>query len=436
MADPGGSGDVADGRVRPAALDQAPLGTGQQILSVSHAAQHTRPLAQMVYPNGLTKWTNAGYGHAVTTTKVLISGSSVAGPALAYFLHRDGYDVTVVERAPDLRDSGYAVDFRGAAFEVLEEMGILSEVREHDTKMGGTVLVDEEGAEIGRLPAEAFAGELEVPKRELTRVLHRITAGDVAYVFDDSISALTQHESGVHGSGIHGSGITVEFERGGTREFDLVFGADGVYSKVRQLAFGPHAEALRHLGLSGAGFSIANHLGLRRGGILQHGKDTAIFLLGTGDADRLTVSLSFSTASPALDRRPRHEQEQAVRAAFAGRGWQVPRLLEAMSEADDFYFSSTCQVHLDRWSSGRIALVGDAGYCAAPTSGMGTSQALIGARTLARALASAGGDHAAAFAAYEAELRPYVAENQAIGQETAATMFGGGGTGPAGAHSA
>jgi len=362
----------------------------------------------------------------MTTTKVLISGSSVAGPALACFLHRDGYEVTVVERAPELRDSGYAVDFRGAALDVLEEMGILAEVREHETKMGGTVLVDEEGAEIGRMPAEAFAGELEVPKRELTRILHRVTADDVTYVFDDSIRALTQH----------GSGVTVEFERGATREFALVFGADGVYSKVRRLAFGPHAEALRHLGLSGAGFSIADHLGLRRSGILQHGKDSAIFLINNGDADRLTVSLSFSTASPALDRRPRHEQEQAVRDAFAGRGWLVPRLLDAMSEADDFFFSSTCQVHLDRWSSGRIALVGDAGYCAAPTSGMGTSQALIGARTLAHALASADGDHMAAFAAYEAELRPYVAENQAIGRETAATMFGGGGAGPADAHSA
>ncbi|WP_182880165.1 FAD-dependent monooxygenase [Microbispora sp. H10949] len=359
----------------------------------------------------------------MTATKVLISGASVAGPALAYFLRRDGYEVTVVERAPDLRDSGYAVDFRGAAFEVLDEMGILSELREHDTRMSGTLLVDEEGTEIGRLPAEAFAGELEVPKRELTRILHRITAGDVTYVFDDSISALTERESG----------ITAEFERGATREFDLVFGADGVHSKVRRLAFGSPAGALRHLGLSGAGFSTVNHLGLRRSGILQHGADRAIFLLSTGDADRLTVSLSFSTASPALDRRPRHEQEQAVRAAFAGRGWEVPRLLEAMSEADDFYFSSSCQVHLDRWSAGRVALVGDAGYCAAPTSGMGTSQALVGARALARALASAGGDHTTAFAAYEEELRPYVLENQATGRETAVTMFGGGAA-PTDAH--
>ncbi|MFG1963690.1 FAD-dependent monooxygenase [Nonomuraea sp. NPDC049028] len=350
----------------------------------------------------------------MTKTTVLISGASVAGPALAYFLHRDGYEVTVIERAPHLRDSGYAVDFRGQALGVLEEMGILAEVRAHDTKMRGTTLVNETGAEVGQLPAEAFAGELEVPKQELTRILHRITADNVAYVFDDSISALTQHESGV----------TVEFERGATRDFDLVIGADGVYSKVRRLTFGPHADALRHLGLSGAGFSTPNYLGLDRTGLLQQTPNTAIYLFGLDAAAPLTVSLSFATTSPALDRRDRQEQEQAVRAAFAEHGWEAPRLLKAMSEADDFYFGSSCQVHLDHWSHGRVTLVGDAGYCAAPTSGMGTSQALIGAWTLARGLAEADGDHRTAFAAYEGELRPYVTENQVKGRQAAA-MFGG-----------
>ncbi|MGW7254752.1 FAD-dependent monooxygenase [Streptomyces sp. NPDC054834] len=350
----------------------------------------------------------------MTDNRVLISGASVAGPALAHFLLRDGYDVTVVERAPSLRETGYAVDFRGAAFDVLDELGILDEVRGHDTRMRGTALLDETGAGAGQLPAEVFAGDLEVPKRELTQILHRITAADVEYVFDDSISALTQHESGV----------TVEFERGATREFDLVFGADGLYSKVRRLAFGPHAEALRHLGMSGAGFTTDNFLGLDHSGVLQQGKGTAVYMFSGADAERLSVSLSFATESPALDRRGRSEQEEAVRDAFAGHGWEAPRLLKAMTEADDFYFSSACQVHLDRWSDGRVALLGDAGYCAAPTSGMGTSQALIGARVLARHLAGAGGDHAAAFAGYEAELRPYAAENQAKGREGAAA-FGG-----------
>jgi 2-polyprenyl-6-methoxyphenol hydroxylase-like FAD-dependent oxidoreductase len=219
----------------------------------------------------------------MTKTKVLISGASVAGPALAYFLQRDGYDVTVVERAPAVRDSGYAVDFQGAAFDVLDEMGVLGEVRGLDTKMRGVVLVDGAGAETGRLPAEVFAGELEVPKRELTRILHRITADHVEYVFGDSISTLTPHESG----------FAVEFECGAPREFDLVIGADGLYSKVRQLTFGPHADTVRHLGMSGAGFSAPNHLGLDRSGLLQLAEGAAVYLFSAGDPDRLTVSLSF-----------------------------------------------------------------------------------------------------------------------------------------------
>ncbi|WP_035855962.1 FAD-dependent monooxygenase [Cryptosporangium arvum] len=339
------------------------------------------------------------------TNSVLISGASVAGPTLAWYLRRAGHEVTVVERAPALRDSGYAVDFRGAALDVLVELGVLDEVRAHATGARGTVLVDASGAETARWGAEALGGDLEVPKRELTRILHRATADGIEYLFDDSIVGLT-------------SG-TVHFERARPRGFDLVIGADGVHSKVRELVFG---SGLRHLGLSGAGFSTDDFLGLDRTGVLQPGEGTAVYLFGAGD--RLTVSLSFATNSPALDRRPRAEQEHAVRTVFAGHGWVVPRLLDAMSAAPDFYFASSGQVELDRWHRGRVALVGDAGYCAAPTSGMGTSQALIGARTLAKHLA-ASGDPEAAFRAYEQELRPYVDANQAAGREAAA-LFGAG----------
>ncbi|MFI6180122.1 FAD-dependent monooxygenase [Nonomuraea sp. NPDC051191] len=103
----------------------------------------------------------------------------------------------------------------------------------------------------------------------------------------------------------------------------------------------------------------------------------------------------------------------------------MPRLLKKMSAAPDLLLSSSCQVEMDRWSAGRVVLVGDAGYCAAPTSGMGTSQALIGARALALRLAESDGDHAAAFAAYERQVRPYVTVNQRHGRE-AAKLFGAG----------
>lgn len=340
--------------------------------------------------------------------KILISGASVAGPALAWFLHRDGHEVTVVERAPALRDTGYAVDFRGAAFEVLEELGILAEVRAHATGMTGTDLLDDDGNRVGELPAEVFAGELEVPKREVTRILHERTAGVVRYVFDDSINRIDQDADGVR----------VGFERAEPDTYDLVVGADGIYSVVRRLVFAPHAEAIRHLGLSGVGFSTANHLGLDHRGALWQSSGRAVYMFSTADPERMSVGLFFASDSPALDLLDRAEQERVIRDRMAGVGGLVPRLLEDMSAATDFYFSSVGQVHLDRWSEGRVVLVGDAGHCAAPTSGMGTSQALIGARALARHLAACD-DHGKAFAAYERELRPYVAENQETGREGA-----------------
>ncbi|MFD6176275.1 MULTISPECIES: FAD-dependent monooxygenase [unclassified Isoptericola] len=349
--------------------------------------------------------------------RILISGASVAGPALAYRLVRQGHDVTVVERAPEVRAGGYAVDFRGEAFDVLERMGVLDEVRGHDTRMRGTVLVDADGARVGELPPEEFSGGLEVPKADLTRILHRVTAEDVRYVFDDSIRALTQDEDGVH----------VTFERSAPGTYDLVVGADGVWSAVRRLVLGPHDAHVRHLGMSGAGFTTANRFGLDHQVLLQAVPGRAVLAFSAHDAERMTVSLSFATDSARADRLGRAHQEELVRAAFEGAGWEVPRLLRDMAAADDFLFASTCQVELDRWSVGRVVLVGDAAACAAPTSGMGTSQALVGADVLARSLndaLAAGGDHRDAFAAYERELRPSVAANQAKGRAAVALLGG------------
>ncbi|MFB9931327.1 FAD-dependent monooxygenase [Amycolatopsis halotolerans] len=348
----------------------------------------------------------------MTSLNVLISGAGVAGTTLAELLTRSGHRVTLVERAPTLRHTGYAVDFRGAAFDVLSELGILESVRRHDTKMTGTAILDRDGTQVDHLPAEAFAGELEVPKHVLNELLYALTVDHVEYRFGTSITSLTQTETEV----------TAELTDGTAATYDLVFGADGVYSKVRQLAFAPHSVALQHLGLSGAGFTMPNFLALDHSGLLRAVNGTAVYLFNSADPDRLTVSLSFGTPSGALDRLARADQEAATRTAFAGDTWHTPRLLEAMSEASDFYFSSNAQVHLDSWATGRIALLGDAGYCAAPAAGMGTSQALLGARSLARHLATA--DHAEAFARYEAELRPYVTENQTNGR-SAAALFGG-----------
>src|SRR2546423_894345 len=74
-----------------------------------------------------------------------------------------------------------------------------------------------------------------------------------------------------------------------------------------------------------------------------------------------------------------------------------------------FYFDAICQVHVDRWARGRLVLVGDAGYCGSPLTGLGTSMSLVGAYVLAGELAATPHDHEAAFQRYQQEMRDYVA---------------------------
>ncbi|MGW6572078.1 FAD-dependent monooxygenase [Streptomyces sp. NPDC054945] len=348
-----------------------------------------------------------------TARTVLISGASVAGPALAYWLRRHGFAPTVVERAGEVREGGYAVDFRGEALDVLDRMGLLERIRELDTEMGDAAMVDAEGRPYATLPAVIFAGDLEVLKGDLTRMLYEATRDDVEYVFGDSIASLTEDEDGVE----------VTFERGTPRRFDLVVGADGLHSRTRALAFGPEEQFVRHLGIYTAIFSLDNYLGLENTGRLYAapGKAANIFTARANTEARAAFHLAAEHLE--YDRHDRVGQQRIIAERFAADGWEIPRLLHEMEQAPDFFFDANAQVEMDSWSKGRIVLLGDAGYCAGPTSGRGTSQALIGAYILAGELAASGGDHTAAFAAYEREMRGYVSEHQSVGREGAERFF-------------
>ena len=159
---------------------------------------------------------------------ILISGASVAGPALAYWLRRQGFNPTVVERAPSLRGGGYAVDFRGAAhLSVLAKMGLLDQIRDQQTHLDTTTYVDADGRRVASMPAEIFAGDVEILRGDLGRILYQATRDGTEYLFGDTITGLDQRADGVH----------VTFSRAEPRVFDLVIGADGLHSAVRRLAF-------------------------------------------------------------------------------------------------------------------------------------------------------------------------------------------------------
>lgn len=338
---------------------------------------------------------------------ILISGASIAGPALAYWLNRYGFKPTVVERAPAPRSGGNAIDIRGGSRAVAERMGIMPAVQRAITNQRGMSFVDSENRPQATMSVELFGGEglvseFEILRGDLVQILYEATRDTTEYLFHDSITALGESEEGVH----------VTFEKGQPRTFDLVLGADGLHSTVRQLSFGAESEFIRHLGYYVSIFTAANHLQLDRWQLVYNmpGKLAGMY---TAHQNSEVKAMFFFTSPPLqYDRQNTGEQKKILAKVFAGEGWEIPRLLTALDDAPDFYFDSISLIQMEHWSKGRIALVGDAGYCPSPLSGQGTNLALVGAYVLAGELAAAAGDYQVAFARYEEEMRGYVEKNQ------------------------
>ncbi|MCI2419720.1 FAD-dependent monooxygenase [Saccharopolyspora sp. K220] len=341
---------------------------------------------------------------------ILVSGAGIAGPALAYWLHRFGFHPTVVERAPEPRSGGHAVDIRGTARTVAERTGIVAQVRQAHTGAHGMAFVDRTGKRVATLSTEVFGdsggpiAEMAIRRTDLARILYEATRDDVEYVFGDSITAVEQDEHGVH----------IEFEAGRARRFDLLVGADGVHSNVRRLVFGPEQRYIRDLGCYVSLFTTSTTLDLdgwqlmytMPGGTGRAGRTAGLAPLP--EPGKTLAGFFWRLAPQKYDRHDVDEQKRIVAHSFAGEGWEIPRMLSAIWDAPDFYFDRVSQVQMDSWSHRRAVLLGDAGYCASPMSGIGTSLALVGAYILAGELAAADGDHHLGYARYEQEMREFV----------------------------
>lgn len=344
---------------------------------------------------------------------VLISGAGIAGPALAYWLTRHGFRPTVVERAPGPRTGGYAVDFRGEAhLEVLRRMGLLDKVQEASTRMGAMSYVNSKGRRTATIPADITGGDIEILRGDLAQILYDATKNDTDYLFDDTITAVSEEPEGV----------TVTFENAASRTFGLVVGADGLHSKVRQLVFAPEPAFVEETGLYCAVFTTTNDLNLDYTGLTYSTPGKLVAIYSARQNTEAKAMLWFGSPPLTYNRQDLRQQRAIVAEAFAGTGWETPRLLDAMWQAPDFYFDSISQVRLPRWSQNRCVLLGDAAYCPSPLSGMGNGLAVVGAYVLAGELASANGDHTSAFTNYESAMRDYAAGCQKLGQGVADWM--------------
>ncbi|WP_437967482.1 FAD-dependent monooxygenase [Sorangium sp. So ce260] len=338
---------------------------------------------------------------------VLISGASIAGPALAFWLARHGFRPVVVERAGALRLGGQNIDVQGAAREVVRRMEIEDDIRAANTGERGLRFVDERDVTKAEFPlgdsgTRGFTQELEILRGDLARILYERTRGTTEYIFGDQITGLRDH----------GDRVTVSFEQGPERDFDLVVAADGIRSRTRTLIVGDEPR-IRLLDLYGSYFTIPRGASDGAWARWYNAPGGRLIILRPDNVGTTRASLWFLSSQRGYERLSAAEQKALIVRVFDGAGWETPRVLAALADADDVYFDAISQVMAPRWSHGRAVLVGDAAYCPSPVSGMGASLSLVGAYVLAGEL-SRHADHRDAFAAYERLMRPYVDRAQKL----------------------
>ncbi|MEO8216347.1 MAG: FAD-binding domain [Acidobacteriota bacterium] len=339
--------------------------------------------------------------------KVLISGAGITGPTLAWWLRRYGVDVVIVEQASHLRTGGYVIDFWGAGFDIAERMSLLPQIREAGYAMQEVRIVDDANRRIGGFSVDVFrrltAGRyVSLPRGDLASILFHSIENDAEVLFGETIEHLDDT----------GSGVRVDLSGGSSRDFDAVIGADGLHSRVRELAFGPESQFETYLGYCVAAFEVDGYRPRDELVFVMHtevGRQVARFTLR---GDRTMFLFIFKEQGGiAIPMEDTEAQKSVLRDRFRDCGWETAQILKEMDRAGSLYFDRVSQIRMEEWWRGRVALTGDAAFCVSLLGGQGSALAMIGAYFLAHELKN-GGDPTAAFKRYHASLDGFLRSKQ------------------------
>lgn len=342
--------------------------------------------------------------------RILISGAGFAGLTLAYWLAYWGFEPTILESAPGLRRGGYVIDFWGAGFDIADRMDLLPEIRRRGYMFREVRIVNRSGKRVAGFPVDAFdrmtgGRYVSLPRGELAATIFDKIEGKVETIFGDSVDRLEQTDRGVE----------VSFESRGVREFDLVVGADGLHSRVRELVFGKERRFEKYLGYKAAAFEVEGY----------RPRDELVYLMYTqvgqqvgrfalrGDRTMFLFTFADENASGGDTVQ---SQKALLRQRFGNSGWECPEILEALDSAEDLYFDRVSQIHMDPqqglWTRGRVTLLGDAASCVSLLAGQGCALAMVAAYILAGELYRAKGNYAEAFQRYQDLFGPFVFSKQ------------------------
>jgi 2-polyprenyl-6-methoxyphenol hydroxylase-like FAD-dependent oxidoreductase len=350
--------------------------------------------------------------------KVLISGIGIAGPTLAYWLGRNGFEVTLVEAAPHLRTRGYVIDFWGTGYNVAERMGLVPALERTGYKVKELRLVNSEGKRVGGFDVDVFrrltdGRYVSLPRGDLAALIYDLIKDRHEAMFGDQITAIEQTETCVE----------VAFEHSPPRAFDVVIGADGLHSEVRRLVFGPQERFETYLGYAVAAFEARGYRPRDEDVYVSYsvpGKQIARFAMR--DDSTLFLFVFRKQAPLAPDALDLAAKKQILHVEFSSAGWECKQILAALDQTDDLYFDRVSQIRMDAWSRGRVGLLGDAAFCVSLLAGQGSALAMAGAYILAGEMAREDAAPEGAFARTHDILRDFIAGKQKAAEDFASSF--------------